>query len=84
MVLAGVRHPDQPGRGRGEQQRSHRGIGGAVGHVEQARRLGLPGQAVVQGSQFRLGHGRRHPGQAVGLPVMAGGHEGSPFWSVTG
>ena len=67
VVLAGVRHPDQPVVGRGEQQRADRAVDGAVGDVQDAFGLRVGGEPVVQPAQVRqAGRGRPAPGRAAG------------------
>ena len=48
MVFDVVGHPDQPEGGGGQQQGADRGVGGAVGDVEQPAGVGVPFEAAVQ------------------------------------
>jgi hypothetical protein len=79
VAFARVGDPDQARLGRRQQQRPHRRVERAVGHIEQAVGVRAVGQPVVQTAQLRLGNGRVGVEQVPDLPGSVAGHRVVPF-----
>ena len=73
VVFAGEGHPDQAGRGGGQQQRAYRAVDGPVSQVEQAGGVRARGELIMQCSQVGSTD-RERTGQAWRLRGGTGGH----------